>query len=211
MWPQSPTIMAMHFGISLVCFASVFLLTRVFYETATHTPRVRTSNAPLPLWYRRATWTALVASIGVAYIGAYMRHSDATLACYRWPACTDETIPSLSGPVAVAMGHRLAALALIFLVGAIARHTYRHREIEPDLYRINAAAFILIVLQALSGGAVVMTRLDTWSPLLHAALMALLFLCLADACRQIAQRSRVTAEQRLQLATATGQQLSPGD
>src|SRR5687767_2809808 len=28
MWPQSPAIMATHFGISLVCFASIFLLTR---------------------------------------------------------------------------------------------------------------------------------------------------------------------------------------
>lgn len=211
MWPQSPTIMAMHFGISLVCLASVFLLTRVFYETGSQSPKTRSSSASLPLWYRRATWAALIASIGVAYIGAYMRHSNATLACYRWPACTDETIPSFSGPVGVAMAHRFAALALIVLVGAIARHTYRHRESEVELYRINAAAFVLILLQALSGGAVVLTRLDTWSPLLHAALMALLFLCLADACRQIAQRSRATAEQRLNLATPTGQQLSPGD
>jgi heme a synthase len=210
MWPQSPTIMAMHFGISLVCFASVFLLTRVFYETSTSLPRA-VRGAPLSQWYRRATWGALIASIGVAYIGAYMRHSDATLACYRWPSCTDETIPSLNGPVAVAMAHRLAALALISLVGGLAWHTYKHRQVEPDLYRINAAAFVLILLQAASGGAVVLTRMETWSPLAHAGLMALLFLCLADACRQIAERSRASTEQRVQLATASGTQLSPGD
>lgn len=210
MWPQSPTIMAMHFGISLICLASVFLLTRVFYETSSSAPRTARS-LPLPGWYRRATWGALVASVGVAYIGAYMRHSNATLACYRWPACTDATIPAYSTSIGVAMGHRLAALATIFLVGAIAMYTYRRREIEPDLFRINAAAFVLILLQAASGGAIVLTRMETWSPLAHAGLMALLFLCLADAARQISQRSRASTEQRIHLATPTGQQLSPGD
>lgn len=211
MWPQSPTIMAMHFGISLVCFASVFLLTRVFYETGAASPRTGIKLAALPTWYRRATWFALVASIGVAYIGAYMRHSDAVLACYRWPRCNDEIVPTLSGPVGIAVGHRLAAASLILLVGALALFTYRHRAAEPDLYRVNAAAFILIVLQAASGGAVVLTRIDLWSPLLHAGLMALLFLCLADACRQVAERHRRTVDSRVTLANPSVQRLSAGD
>src|SRR5829696_9121122 len=72
MWPQSPTIMAMHFGISLVCFASVFLLTRLLYETTDGSiPPTPRATSPLPSWYRRATWFALIASIGVAYLGAY--------------------------------------------------------------------------------------------------------------------------------------------
>jgi hypothetical protein len=32
MWPQSPAIMASHFGISMTCFAAIFLLTRYLYE-----------------------------------------------------------------------------------------------------------------------------------------------------------------------------------
>lgn len=212
MWPQSPTIMAMHFGISLVCFASVFLLTRLLYQTVDgpHRP-VPGPTMPLPAWYRRATWTALIASIGVAYLGAYMRHSDAVFACYRWPSCNGDVFPGFEGAVGVAFSHRLAALALIVLVGVLAAFTFRRREVEPDLYRVNAAAFVLILLQAASGGAVVLTRMDLWSPLAHAGLMALLFLCLADACRQVLPRSRHAPAARVARAVASGQQLSSGD
>ena len=215
MWPQSPFLMASHFGISMVCLASVFLLTRVFYETSESRTATRSKlrTPSLPTWYRWATWGALLAAIGVAYIGAYMRHSNATLACYRWPACTNETIPDLNGPVLVALSHRFSALALMVLVGVIAWYTYKRRTVERELYIVNGAAFILILLQAASGGAVVLTRLATWSPLLHAAFMALLFICLADACRQITQRSWgvVESEQRLPLSSPATQQLSPGD
>jgi cytochrome c oxidase assembly protein subunit 15 len=212
MWPQSPTIMAMHFGISLVCFASVFLLTRLLYETAEGSqPPVPRAKSPLPAWYRRATWGALVAAIGVAYLGAYMRHSDAVFACYRWPSCDGGYFPGFDGAVGVAFGHRLAALGEIVLVGTLSAYTYRRRDAEPELFRVNAAAFVLILLQAASGGAVVLTRMDLWSPLAHAGLMALLFLCLADACRQVLTRSRREPARRLALTPTQEHRLSPGD
>jgi cytochrome c oxidase assembly protein subunit 15 len=212
MWPQSPTIMAMHFGISLVCFASVFLLTRVLYETTDgSTPQPPRQTSPLPTWYRTATWVALIASIGVAYLGAYMRHSDAVFACYRWPSCDGGYYPGFDGAVGVAFSHRLAALSEMILVGGLALFTYRRRHTEPDLFRVNAAAFILILLQAASGGAVVLTKMDLWSPLAHAGLMALLFLCLADACRQVLPRSGRSRATRLSLAPTPEHRLSTGD
>jgi cytochrome c oxidase assembly protein subunit 15 len=212
LWPQTPALMATHFGISLVCFASVFLLTRLLYETGDESTRPAPRPAsPLPIWYRRATWGALVASICVAYLGAYMRHSNAVMACYRWPRCNGEVYPGFDGAVGVAFGHRLAALAEIVLVGTLAAFAYRRRAAEPELFRVNAAAFVLILLQAGAGGAVVLTRMALWSPLAHAGLMALLFLCLADACRQVFARARHTPVPRALLAPATGQQLSIGD
>ncbi len=212
MWPQSPTIMAMHFGISLVCFASVFLLTRLLYETTDgSTPPPPRPTSPLPAWYRSATWVALIAAIGVAYLGAYMRHSDAVFACYRWPSCDGGYYPGFDGAVGVAFSHRLAALGEMILVGGLAAFTYRRRQTEPDLFRVTAAAFILILLQAASGGAVVLTKMDLWSPLAHAGLMALLFLCLADACRQVLPRSAHADATRRMLAPTPEHRLSPGD
>jgi cytochrome c oxidase assembly protein subunit 15 len=209
LWPQTPALMATHFGISLVCFASVFLLTRVLFETGSGSVGARAA-APLPTWYRRATWGALIASIGVAYLGAYMRHSNATMACYRWPSCDGSYFPGFAGAVGVAFGHRLAALAEIALVGTLALFAYRFRATEPALFRINTAAFVLILLQAGAGGAVVLTKMDLWSPLAHAGLMALLFLCLADACRQVYPRSRPADAPRMALAPA-GQPFTIGD
>jgi cytochrome c oxidase assembly protein subunit 15 len=197
MWPQSAFVMAVHFGISLICFASVFLLTRLLYQTSPDAAAARPLATLLPGWYRAATWGALIAAIGVAYIGAYMRHSDAVLACYRWPSCDDQGVfPGFDGAAGVAFGHRLAALGEILLVGALAAVTYRRRAAEPELFRINAAAFVLILLQAATGGAVVLTGMDLWSPLAHAGLMALLFLCLADACRQLGTRRQAEGGRR---------------
>ena len=111
LWPQSAIIMAAHFGISLVCFAAVFLLTRLLFETSEGRAQAKPSTAPLSAWYRRATFAALAASIVVAYIGAYMRHSNSMFACATWPSCNGKTYPGFDGAVGVAFGHRLAALA----------------------------------------------------------------------------------------------------
>src|SRR5262249_37173943 len=135
----------------------------------------------------------------------------AVMACYRWPSCNGELYPGFGGAVGVAFSHRLAALAEIALVGALAAFSYRRRAAEPELFRVNAAAFVLILLQAGAGGAVVLTRMALWSPLAHAGLMALLFLCLADGWRQVYPRSRHAAVARPTVAPATGRQLSVGD
>jgi cytochrome c oxidase assembly protein subunit 15 len=198
MWPQSPAIMASHFGISLVCLAAVFLLTRYMYASDAPVSPASAAAPPLPAWIRRAILGALVAVIGVAYLGAYMRHSDAVFACYKWPTCNGKLYPGLSGPVGIAFGHRLAALAVVMLIGALAIATYRLRASYPALWRVMAAAAMLILLQSLAGGAVVLSHMTYWSTLIHAGLMALLFLCLADACRQVLTQPR--RAERLQSA-----------
>ncbi|HEY8446254.1 MAG TPA: COX15/CtaA family protein [Thermomicrobiales bacterium] len=206
LWPQRPAIMAVHFGISLVCFASVFLLTRLLYQTSGGNSRPTPSAVSMSPWFRRATWLALIGALGVAYLGAYMRHGKAELACYEWPQCTrDGFIPTLSGPVGIALGHRLAAAALVVLVAGLTYVAYRHRETQPELFRVNLAALILLLLQALAGGFVVLTRLELWTTLAHAGLMALFFICVADACRQVRLRSAPSSPAgRVVLTPASG-------
>ncbi len=204
LWPQRPAIKATHFGISLICFASVFLLTRMLYATARGESPVLPSAAGLPTWFRRATWGTLLGALGVAYLGAYMRHSKAELACYRWPSCTNDGIaPGFDGAVGVALSHRFAAAALTVAVASLAFAAYRRRHAYPELFQVYAAAFVLIVLQALAGGAVVLTRLELWTTLAHAGTMALLFVCLADACRQVQVRPVPAPAGRTMLATAS--------
>lgn len=204
LWPQRPAIKATHFGISLVCFASVFLLTRMLYATARGEPAALPSAADLPAWFRRATWGVLLGALGVAYLGAYMRHSKAELACYRWPSCTSEGVaPGFHGAVGIALGHRVAAATLMVAVAILAYAAYRRRDAYPELFRVNAAALVLIALQALAGGAVVLTRLELWTTLAHAGIMALLFVCLADACRQVQLRPASAPASRTVLAAAS--------
>lgn len=187
--PQTPPVMASHFGISLICFASVFLVMRVLWET---TPVTAAAARAVPSGYRTLAWAALLWSVVVAYVGAYMRQSGAELACYTWPLCNGSLFPDLSSPgIAAAWGHRLAAVVALALVAWLEVWSRRFKAQRPDLYRIGVWASVFIVAQALVGGFVVLSRLSLASTLLHAALMALLFAALADGARRTLPQRRV--------------------
>ena len=191
-YPQTPPIMASHFGISLVCFASVFLVMRVLWETA---PISAAATRAVPSGYRTLAWATLLWAVVVAYIGAYLRHTGAELACYTWPLCNGSLIPDLASPgVAVAWGHRLAALIALGLVGWLGVWSRRFGGARPDLYRISLWASGFIVAQAAAGAFVVVSRLSLASTLSHAALMALLFAALADGARRTLPQRRVEQE-----------------
>ena len=127
--PQTPPVMASHFGISLVCFASVFLVMRVLWET---TPVTEEAARAVPAGYRTLAWAALLWSVVVAYVGAYMRHSGAELACYTWPLCNGSLFPDLSSPgIAAAWGHRLAAVVALVLVAWLELWSRRFKAATP--------------------------------------------------------------------------------
>ncbi len=198
-YPQTPPVMATHFGISLACFASVFLIMRVLWESTS----ISTSAfAVVPAGYRRLAWITLLWTVVVAYVGAYMRHSGAELACHTWPLCNGSIIPYLSSPgIAVAWGHRLVAMIALALVAGLAFWSRRFKAARPDLYRTNVLASLFIIAQAASGAFVIFSRLSLASTLLHAALMALLFAALADGARRTLAQRRVAAD-RPSLATS---------
>nr|MBA2519815.1 heme A synthase [Chloroflexia bacterium] len=182
MYPQTPPVMALHFGISLVCLATVFLTTRVIFEgdarPLDHAP-------PPPGGFRGLAWVTLAAIVGVAYLGAFMRHSGAELACHTWPLCNGELFPGLAGAAGVAFGHRLGALAATGLVLWLVLWAARCRQTRPDLARVATIGLGLILLQSIIGGLVILTRLTFASTILHAAVMALLFITVAELCRRV--------------------------
>jgi heme A synthase len=90
----------------------------------------------------------------------------------------------------------------MILIGALAVATYRLRESYPALWRVMGAAAVIILLQSLAGGAVVLSHMTYWSTLIHAGLMALLFLCLSDACRQVIIQPRRAARAQPALTLA---------
>jgi cytochrome c oxidase assembly protein subunit 15 len=190
MAPQTSAVMASHFGISLICFASVYLVMRVLWET---TPVAESAALAAPAGYRTLAWATLLWTIVVAYIGAYMRHSGAELACHTWPLCNGSLLPDLASPgVAVAWGHRLVAVVALALVVWLALWARQFRDARPDLYRTDVWALAFIVAQAASGAFVIVSRLSLASTLSHAALMALLFAALADGARRTLPQRRET-------------------
>jgi cytochrome c oxidase assembly protein subunit 15 len=185
MWPQSPIIMASHFGISMTCFAAIFLLTRYLYEPSSLDGNRSDRKAPPPLWFRRGVWASLVLSVCVAYVGAYMRHSGNELGCHTWPSCNGQVFPGFSGPEGIAFSHRILAASLMLLIFGLAFWARSFKTDYPELASVLNVSSLAIIGQALAGAFVVNTRLDLWTTLLHAALMAILFVMICDACRMV--------------------------
>jgi cytochrome c oxidase assembly protein subunit 15 len=186
LWPQRPAILATHFGISLACLASVFLLTRLLYQPFDRANPRRHLPAPTHSHrFRMATWATLAAVIIVAYLGAYMRHSNAEMACPSWPACGNGGFSNVDKAVLMATAHRLAAAAATVFIAVMAYLTSKRRDEDPEMHRAYGLALIGILIQSAVGGAVVLTRLKLWTTLAHGGVMAIIFVCIADACRQV--------------------------
>lgn len=256
LWGQSDAVLALHFGISLVSFASVALLgLRVWRAASSPAAAPAPSGsaagygngadagpaggrrpgdgveppdrghdagagaarevAAIPVGWRRAVWGLLAYTYGVVYTGAYVRHTQTSLACPAWPHCG----APWEGAAAIQMAHRLAAGLLVLAVVAMAvaaRRVARRADGRPlrsasraagvtgtlvgpvaaawtnpaaprgALARGLAWAAVLAVLQALSGAYVVLSRLDLPATMLHSSLMALLFTVLCHVALEVA-------------------------
>jgi cytochrome c oxidase assembly protein subunit 15 len=194
MAPQLTAVLALHFGVSLIAFASVLLTTVVLFE-AEGAEGLR--QVPIPRSYRAFVLGLAAFSYVVVYLGAYVRHTNADEACRGWPLCNGQVVPQLSGLVLNIFLHRLAALLLIAGILALLWWSSRLRATRPDLFRASVLAVVLVLLQALSGAIVVATDVDLFSALLHAALIGLLFSDLMYLCVHLLplQRRRPAADQ----------------
>jgi cytochrome c oxidase assembly protein subunit 15 len=213
MWPQADAVLALHFGVSLVSFAST-LLVAVLMREMNGADRLR--DRPIPQRMIWAIWGLAAYTYIVVYIGAYVRHSNASLACTDWPLCNGSVFPGFSGPVGVMFGHRVAALILTIAMGGLLYWTMKHRSSRPDLFIASAVGFVLLLAQGISGGLVVLTRLDVFATLSHGVIVSLFFGSLAYLCvhalpRPAAVRAGVPVPSREESFTAFPAASSTGD
>src|SRR5512145_851742 len=105
----------------------------------------------------------------LAGLGAYVRHTDAGLACADWPTCFGGVLPAvLSGKVLLHFSHRVLA-ALVFLTVAA---LYAATALDARLGKHRPAArglFFMILAQVVVGGAVVLTGLNFLATAVHLA------------------------------------------
>lgn len=188
-WPQSAEVMALHFGISLVCLASAALIARVVTEsrrdrTQDHL-RLATMRARnvAPAGLRWLAAGALVFSVVTAYLGAYVRHTSNELACLGWPTCEGQVLHAVTGPAGVHYNHRLSAVVITLLVLGLVWWTFQLRTVRPDLFGIAATAGVVVLLQSVAGGLVVLTNVQLLTTLTHAGLMGLFFVTMCDLVR----------------------------
>jgi cytochrome c oxidase assembly protein subunit 15 len=192
--PQSSVVMALHFGFSMIAVTATALTVEMLYRGRYF--QSRTLNWTPPSLFRWGMWFSIIAMYGIAYLGAYVRHSDAVFACYEWPRCTtDALIPELSGAAGINFAHRAAAVLGSFLVLGLYLWARRFKSERPDIEKVLKIALVTILLQSLAGALVVETTLSLVSTLLHALLMTVLFVALCIGCRMtLPMRSREATE-----------------
>jgi cytochrome c oxidase assembly protein subunit 15 len=179
MWPQADAVLALHFGVSLISFASTLLTAVLAYELD---GRDRLRDHPIPRALVWTIWGLAAYTYVVVYLGAYVRHSDASLACTDWPLCNGSVFPGVTGPVGTVFTHRVFAGVLVLAMAALLWWTTKLRDTRPDLFWASLVALVLVIAQAASGAFVVITRLDVFATLSHGILVSLFFGTLAYLC-----------------------------
>lgn len=179
MWSQSDFVLAVHFGISLISFASVFLLMLLVFEID---KKFDTKSLFIQKKHRLEIYAITIFTMFVVYTGALVRHTEANLVCGDWPFCSN------AAPLAFAdysleqwiqMGHRLAAAILfiwtiILFVKMISN--YRHHRVMYWSWIISLG---LIVSQVFLGAMIIFTLLNLGIALLHAFVISCFFAMLS--------------------------------
>ncbi|MFD1705757.1 heme A synthase [Siminovitchia sediminis] len=173
-WGQSDFVLALHFGISLISFASVFLLTLLVFEVD---EKLDTSNIHFDKKMKVHTIGVTVYSYIVVYTGALVRHVEASLVCKDWPFCLNAAPFSLPNNMYewIQMGHRFLAGLIFVWIGYITWMAIKHYKDQKLMVNGWIIAFILVSLQVAAGAAVVLTSMNIYVALAHALFITFLF------------------------------------
>ncbi|WP_318241639.1 COX15/CtaA family protein [Sporosarcina quadrami] len=173
LWGQGDFILALHFGISLISFSAVLLLTLLIFEVD---KKYDADKLKIGKTMKFHTIGVTIYSYVVVYSGALVRHTESELSCADWPMCRngDFSLPANFWEW-VQMSHRTAAALIFIWLGVIAIHAFRHYKNQRVIYWGWMIAFILVCLQVLAGAAVIISRLNLYLALLHSLFVTLLF------------------------------------
>jgi len=172
-WGQSDFVLALHFGISLISFAAVLLLTMLIFEVD------KKFHAEKLVIDKRMKFHIIglsVYSYMVVYTGALVRHMNASLVCKDWPLCTNEG-PLLPTNIYewVQMGHRAAAGFIFIWIAYVTYLAIKNYKDQKVLYWGWIISFILVSLQVTAGAMIIFTRLNLYVALAHAFFISVLF------------------------------------
>lgn len=171
-WPQSSFVLALHFGISLISFATVLLLTFILYEQSKWK---RTFAPKLTKGFRANILLLFIYLYVVIYSGAFVRHTDSSLGCLDFPLCNGKLVPNLYSRAGVQFSHRFIAGLLVLWLVLTFIHIARHYRHLPLFYWASFWNIIIILFQAATGILVIYTRMQLNLLLLHSFFVTLLF------------------------------------
>jgi protoheme IX farnesyltransferase len=127
-------------------------------------------------------WLALAVALAgylLIVIGGTVRVTGAGLGCGpEWPLCNGRLVPGWDLLAWIEYVHRLIALAVILLTGAVAVASWRARSPDRWIVRLPLIAAGLVLVQAMLGAITVWTHLEAAVVALHLG-VALSYLAVA--------------------------------
>ncbi len=175
MWGQSDFVLAAHFGISLISFATVFLLMLLVFEVD---KKFDTSSLYIKKADRIHIYILTVFTIIVVYTGALVRHVNANLVCRDWPFCTNNSPFAFSEYTFhqwVQMGHRLLAGILFIWTILFFIHVLKNYRQNKVMFWGWLTTLLLILMQVVFGALIIFTSLNLWVAILHAFFITCFF------------------------------------
>jgi heme A synthase len=131
--------------------------------------------------YRRLALATAVATFALIVVGGIVRVSDSGLGCgpagsgfHGWPFCNGDVVPGLDLHSVIEYTHRVLAGAVGLMILALAVLAFRRYRAHRGLLRASAAAALLVLAQALLGGATVEENLEEALVAAHLGLAMLL-------------------------------------
>ncbi|WP_081092553.1 MULTISPECIES: heme A synthase [Peribacillus] len=173
LWSQSDFVLALHFGISLISFASVFLLTLLIFEVD---KKFEAEKLIVDKRMKFHITGVLAFSLFVVYTGALVRHTESSLICKDWPLCINDS-PALPSNLYewVQMGHRAIAGTIFLWVSYVTYIAHKYYKNQKVIYGGWIAAFILVFLQVTAGAFIIFSRQNLYIALSHALFIACFF------------------------------------
>lgn len=171
MWQQNDYILALHFGISLISFSSVFVLTLIIFDLdQKYEANIVHIRKPLQL----LTWIMAGIIYVAIYTGALVRHTESSLAYGAWPLPFNDLMPHDVHDW-VQLSHRILAFIAFITVMIVYIHAIKNYPTIRTIRYGYTASFILIILQVVTGALSVITNVNLIIALLHALFITLLF------------------------------------
>jgi cytochrome c oxidase assembly protein subunit 15 len=185
LWPQSSSVLALHFGFSLLAFACTLLLSMTLWKWDGSRQDEAGANQVSFSGFGAKVWVVTIYCYAVVYIGAFVRHTESYAGCSGWPLCNGQVIPTLSGATGIMFGHRVAALLLLIAIILLYRSAASRYAAASPMRRAGRWALILVTLQIFSGAFVTFSLGTDWyllASLTHTVLIASLFGVLCYLC-----------------------------
>ncbi|MCM3742262.1 heme A synthase [Oceanobacillus luteolus] len=175
MWGQSDFVLALHFGISLISFATIFLLTLLIFEAD---KKLDTESLHIQKKHRIEILALMIYTLAVVYTGALVRHTESNLVCPDWPFCYNNEPLNVIGynfQQWVQMGHRLSAAILVIWTILLFIKIVKNYKKSTVMVGGWSIALSLILLQVLSGALIIFTMLNLFIALAHALFISCFF------------------------------------